>query len=416
MIQDSWSDRVAPILFLLTVACFIGSGTAYGLDGLIRAGVYSSPGGHFRVPVPEMRNPFIKHPSNIRDHQRLDGGEEVNFIVTDLGEAWRFGVRSLGKDLTADNNGLKKLCDEELGRWPNASGKAQVIMEKSVQLEDSSGIARIYYVESASILFVDRTGATPERDSAIIGVISAISAKDKRASYVVGQFDMPNKGGFYGLDTERGRKHLAKEHLTRMQEMAALLRLSQSPLPDVYISPHHIFSIKVPKLGSPAGPRYLITPLDTGGDSHYDKVMFHADSIGDYLIASARLLPDRSLAKMEKDSHRTVLRNISEASLMGWRYDLDNLPKVRQESFIKSQYGEAIVRDYLVKKGTFLSRALRRMTTDNDNFDTHMASIVARRGALVVYVLMQNDGNPADVDAHTKRALELFSDIKVIEE
>jgi len=174
-----------------------------------------------------------------------------------------------------------------------------------------------------------------------------------------------------------------------------------------------MFSVRIPKPSNWAGVPYAIANLNTTGDSQYDKVMFHVGDFGTYLVASTGLAPADSVALMDKDDPRTVLRNLSQATLMAWRRDLGALPVVAQESFIESPYGEAIVRVYLAEKGSFLAKAQGRRPTRDDAFDTNIASIVARQGPVIVHVIAQNDSSP-NASTVTKMAIEFFRDMKVL--
>lgn len=180
-----------------------------------------------------------------------------------------------------------------------------------------------------------------------------------------------------------------------------------------YASPKGIFTLQVPKPSNWAGAPFAITPLDDLGDPKYDKVMFHVDDFGEYLVAGVRALPPHSVALMDRDAHRTVLRNLSEASLMGWRGDLETLPRHVEETFESSGYGETITRVYRARKGSILVRAQGRQPTRDDAFDTHIASIVARQGRLVVFVLAQNDSSPDDAGRLAAKAAELFDALRV---
>jgi hypothetical protein len=116
---------------------------------------------------------------------------------------------------------------------------------------------------------------------------------------------------------------------------------------------------------------------------------------------------------MDKDEPKVVLKNLSEATLMGWRTDFSALPEVSEESFRDSKHGDAIVRVYRARKGSILVRAQGRRPTRDDAFDTNIASVVARRGAIVVFVLAQNDSSPNDPKNLVKMATELFDDLMV---
>lgn len=178
-----------------------------------------------------------------------------------------------------------------------------------------------------------------------------------------------------------------------------------------YKSPNHKFSVSIPKPSNWAGVPYVITPLDNYGDTQYDRVMFHVGDFGEYLVVAARTMPATAVSAMDKDDHRTVLQNISELSLLEWRRDFSALPAITEEAFFDSTYGEAIVRIYRATKGSFLARAQGRRPTRDDRFDTNIASIVARRGALVVFVLSQNDDNPREVKG---TAEQVFRSIKIL--
>lgn len=183
---------------------------------------------------------------------------------------------------------------------------------------------------------------------------------------------------------------------------------------DTYTSPNRLFSVSIPKPSNWAGVPFSITSLDTKGDSGYDKVMFHAGDFGAYLVASVRLMPANSVDLMDKDDPQTVLRNLSQVTLMGWRVDLGALPSVAQESFVESPHGQAILRVYRAKKGSFLASAQGRRPTREDAFDTNIASMVARKGAVIVYVLAQNDSSPNDAGAVEKMATNLFRDMTIV--
>lgn len=206
---------------LMTIKC---CGLAYGLDGRINDGVYFSPDKLFRVDVPVMLNPFIKKPTKISEERRPNGGAEVNYSVLELGEAWRFGALPLSSELPAETKTLTQRCDSELKRWIKVSGKSEVVLEEKLQLVDGPALARIYYVESASLLFVEKGGGAPKRESALIGVITVLAQQEKLVLYAVGQFDMPTRGSHYTLETEKGRNKLAVQHLQGLRELSSSLR------------------------------------------------------------------------------------------------------------------------------------------------------------------------------------------------
>jgi hypothetical protein len=99
---------------------------------------------------------------------------------------------------------------------------------------------------------------------------------------------------------------------------------------------------------------------------------------------------------------------------MGWRRDFSTLPGVSEESFFDLIYGEAIVRVYHAKKGSFLASAKGRKPTPDDAFDTNIASVVARRGKVVVFVLVQDDSKPDSPSVLKEKADQIFRSLKVL--
>lgn len=180
-----------------------------------------------------------------------------------------------------------------------------------------------------------------------------------------------------------------------------------------YTSPNRIFSINIPRAPNFASVPYKVTVQDTKGDKQYDKVIFHADDFGQYLVIGVRVMSIPTVTAMDKDESQAVLQNLSEATLKGWRNDLDVLPEITQESSLDTKFGKAIIRVYRAKKGSILVKAQGRQPTREDAFDTNIASIVARQGALVVFVLAENDTSPDDSSAIVRMATGLFQDIRV---
>ena len=183
-----------------------------------------------------------------------------------------------------------------------------------------------------------------------------------------------------------------------------------------YTGPNRMLATTVPRAPNFAGVPYRTTALDTRGDRRYDKVIFHADDFGQFLVAGVRQMPEELVAQMARDEPRRVLGVLSEATLLGWRTEFDAPPEVIRESFLETKHGEAIVRVYRARKGSILLRAQGRRPTPEDAFDTSIASLVARRGGLVVFVLAQNDTSPDDANGVVRMATELFERIRVLAE
>lgn len=194
--------------------------------------------------------------------------------------------------------------------------------------------------------------------------------------------------------------------------------LTSAPSPETphgseYVSPNQLFSVVVPRAPNWAGVPYTVTALDTKDDEQYDKVLFHADDFGQFLVAGVKVVSAISVSEMDKDEPRTVLRNLSQAVLMGWRTDFREVPQVVREASVETTHGEALERVYHATKGSILTEAQGRVPTRADAFDTNIAAIVTRHGDTVIYVLAEDDARPNDADSIARIAVDLFESLQV---
>jgi hypothetical protein len=185
--------------------------------------------------------------------------------------------------------------------------------------------------------------------------------------------------------------------------------------PKVYTGRNKVLRMPFPEPRNFAGVRYKAKRMDNRGDDHYDKVMFYVDDFGQYLVCGARYLPDKALIQMDRDDPQTQLRKISEASLFSWRGDLTETPEVVEETFFNSTHGPAMRRVYLVKNGSLLLRwQLGKDSKGPLQFDTHIVSLVARQGNVLVYALAEDDESPDDPDSLATDATRSFNAITVL--
>lgn len=190
---------------------------------------------------------------------------------------------------------------------------------------------------------------------------------------------------------------------------------------EIYTGKNAVLRTRVPQSTSWFAVPYKTKRLDSRGDDNYDKVMFFIEDFGKYLVAGARYLKDDVVKMMETDGTETSLRQVSEASLWGWRTDLKTDPEVIEEEFFESQHGFAIKRIYLLKSGSLLRSV--QLTPENieklkkgviEANNTTVTSIVARNESILVYVLAEDDSALNDPVQATKKAMALFEEITVL--
>jgi len=192
------------------------------LEGKIDQGIYYSPEDLFQVPVLRMKNPFIKEPSPILDWFHENKLTSVEFQVLDLGEKYRFGALLFdGKLSSEDPEFLDSLFDQVLEFWINPSLKREIILEKDLAPEKPKGLARVYLIENSSILFRMVGKNEGIQEEALISTAILPTEGSPYILFVLGQFDMENKGGHYTIDTENGRIKIASR---RMEDLISMIQ------------------------------------------------------------------------------------------------------------------------------------------------------------------------------------------------
>jgi antitoxin component YwqK of YwqJK toxin-antitoxin module len=198
-------------------------------------------------------------------------------------------------------------------------------------------------------------------------------------------------------------------------EVAAASGQSESEDDSVYTGANGVLRVSIPQSSNWAGVPYIPNALDDKGDRNYDKVMFSVDDFGEYLVAGARYLPDEAIERMDQDETEVQLRAISEAALFGWRADLKELPSVVEESFFDSKHGYTLRRLYLAKTGSLIVNVrFDKGTARAEAFDTHIASLVSRKGNVLVYAFAQNDQSPDNAEQLMANASTFFDGIVVL--
>lgn len=178
---------------------------------------------------------------------------------------------------------------------------------------------------------------------------------------------------------------------------------------DKYISPRGWFSVQVPKSSNPFTVPFSIKDdtLNTP-DANYDLVTFSVKDFGELLIAGVDYFPDNFIeTNMKLNDHRTVLSKLSRMALhiarQGQGFPIE--PKVVEEKYLSTPYGEALVRVYFVEKSSLLVSATERRPTAADTSDTVIAVMVAMQKNDFIYAIAENDAE-SDGTGRNKEALK----------
>lgn len=184
---------------------------------------------------------------------------------------------------------------------------------------------------------------------------------------------------------------------------------------DVYTSPRGLFTIRIPEPANWAGVPFEIRDSFESGRPNYDVVTLYVDDFGEVLLAGVRQIPDDVLARLTKHDPRTVLENLAYKVLYDWRSDFAEEPGVVEDTFVETQFGEAILRVYSARKGSLLKRI--EGNREPERFDTEIIVLLAQQNNYLICAIDEYDATPLQGEARTAegkaRIQRFFSGIVV---
>ena len=185
-----------------------------------------------------------------------------------------------------------------------------------------------------------------------------------------------------------------------------------------YTSPRRLFAVPVPEPRNWAGAPFTIEEKTQAGQSNFDSVAFVAPDLGELLLVSVRRIPQAILSGMEQEEPADVLRDLSMKALSDWRGHLLEEPFVTSEKFLTTQYGQTLLRTYVLPKGSLIQRHEAGAGVAPQRFDTLICVIVARRWDHYIVSIAENDGDQLvqgdqQADELTRRGEEFFAGIAV---
>lgn len=184
-----------------------------------------------------------------------------------------------------------------------------------------------------------------------------------------------------------------------------------------YTSPRAVFTITIP---TPRNfgrvPFEIFYEGSREGPEDFEEVAFLVKDFGEMLLAGVARAPDDVLRDTASDDQRTLRSNAAYRALGRWR-GLPVPPTVEEDTYLDTAYGEALLRVYLAKRGSALTRTRpREGIREPEHFDTLIAVVMARRNDTLVYAIAQNDYLTEDGKngAALKRVItEFFSGFRV---
>ena len=194
---------------------------------------------------------------------------------------------------------------------------------------------------------------------------------------------------------------------------------------DRYARPRNWFSVQVPKSSNVFNVPFSIQDRTGKEDpgKNFDLVKFSVEDFGEVLIAGMDYFPDDFIeSRMKQYDHRTVLAKLSHTALyFERRYPVE--PKVVEETYLETPYGEALLRVYMAEKGSMIFSIGTKgggAPIVRETFDTLIAVIVAMQKNNFIYGIAEHDsessgpGRPGrNKDALKRRVQSFFTSIVV---
>jgi len=171
---------------------------------------------------------------------------------------------------------------------------------------------------------------------------------------------------------------------------------------DTYSSPRGLFSVRIPEPANWAGAPYEIRDSFETGRPNYDVVVMVVHDFGEVLLAGVRKIPDDVLAKQAIDDPRTVLDNLAHKVLYDWRNDFAGMANVIEDSFVQTQFGEAILRVYSAQKGSLMTRGEGNRSPEP--FYTEVIVLLAKRDNHLICAIDEYDGTLLDGESRTSES------------
>jgi len=193
-----------------------------------------------------------------------------------------------------------------------------------------------------------------------------------------------------------------------------------------YHSARGWFDVPVPKSSNFAQIPFSMQDKSLNNpEANFEIVVFSVKDFGEILIAGVDYYTDDFIEKrMKQDSHRTVLSHLADMALR-FNPDVNSVnsrvfptrPRVLEEGYLNTPYGEALLRVYKAEKGSVLVRATGRRPTPEDTFDTLIAVIVAMQKNDFIYAIAENDaeggGTDGNKEALKRRTQSFFAGLAV---
>lgn len=181
-------------------------------------------------------------------------------------------------------------------------------------------------------------------------------------------------------------------------------KLKGSVSGEKYTSPRGLFSVVIPKASNFFGVPFTIQEDTQRGRLDYDFVAFYVKDFGEVFIASVRQIPPDVQEQMNKEEPTKTLSKLGYKALYDWRQNFPSEPEVVKENFFDTHLGKGMLRLYMARKGSLLTRI---HAGKSEQFDTLIGVIIVRQDKQYIYAIAEHDFKPTD-ETELSISLESF--------
>jgi hypothetical protein len=192
-----------------------------------------------------------------------------------------------------------------------------------------------------------------------------------------------------------------------------------------YKSDRGMFSVTVPAAGNPPIRTYSYKASQLKYEDSvenvavdYEEVLFSIHDSGEAYGAGVRRIPHDVLAWISVEENKQTLSKVADQSLSYWRDNGAEEPQPVEDSSVKTQFGEGLLRVYLAKESSSLAKATgldQAGQPKSTKSDAYIAVLVVKKGDLFIWAAAEDDymqrkspDAPSDPKPDLRKALQAF--------
>lgn len=185
----------------------------------------------------------------------------------------------------------------------------------------------------------------------------------------------------------------AQQQVAFQQEPKPKVKIGEIKAGNPYTSSKGMFSITVPPRNW-AVDTYKFSESQLKYENYdYEEVIFYIADFGQAYRAGLRRIPPVALEQMAKEEEKQTLSNLANRALVQWRNYAEE-PQPVEESSIQTQFGAGLLRIYLAKHSSLVTKLVgegRISDRKREKIDAYIAVLVVKKGEWFIYATAEDD-------------------------